>query len=204
MIGKNRVEAVEVSQVDEQLHPIEGTQRTIPCDALLLSVGLIPENEVSAAAGVELNPCTRGAVVDELLETTVPGIFSCGNVLHVHDLADNVTCEAERAGAAAAAYAAGTLAATSENIPISAGGIASYVVPARLTRGEAAKLFFRVRRPVKRAHVRITVDGATALEGKPRSFIPSIMESFPLPAKLAAAAKESIEISVIEEDDDHE
>lgn len=204
VIGKNRVEAVEVSQVDEQLHPIEGTQRTIPCDALLLSVGLIPENEVSAAAGVKLNPRTRGAVVDESLETTVPGIFSCGNVLHVHDLADNVTREAERAGAAAAAYAAGTLAATSESVPINAGGIASYVVPARLTRGEAAKLFFRVRRPVTRAHVRITVDGATALEGKPRSFIPSIMESFPLPAKLAAAAKESIEISVIEEDDDHE
>ena len=204
VIGKNRVEAVEVSQVDEQLRPIEGTQRTIPCDALLLSVGLIPENEVSAAAGVELNPRTRGAIVDESLETTVPGIFSCGNVLHVHDLADNVTREAERAGAAAASYAAGTLAAASENIPISAGGIANYVVPTRLTRGEAAKLFFRVRRPVERAHARITVDGVTALEGKPRSFIPSIMESLPLPAKLAAAAKESIEISVIEEDDDHE
>ena len=195
VIGKNRVEAVEVSQVDEQLRPIEGTQRTIPCDALLLSVGLIPENEVSAAAGVELNPRTRGAIVDESLETTVPGIFSCGNVLHVHDLA---------AGAAAASYAAGTLAAASENIPISAGSIANYVVPARLTRGETTKLFFRVRRPVERAHVRITVDGVTALEGKPRSFIPSIMESFPLPAKLAAAAKESIEISVVEEDDDHE
>lgn len=204
VIGKNRVEAVEVSQVDERLQPIEGTQRTIPCDALLLSVGLIPENEVSAAAGVELNPRTRGAIVDESLETTVPGIFSCGNVLHVHDLADNVTREAERAGAAAASYAAGTLSDTSENIPISAGGIANYVVPARLTRGEAAKLFFRVRHPVERAHVRITVDGVTALEGKPRSFIPSIMESFPLPAKLAAAAKESIEISVVEEDDDHE
>ena len=200
VIGKNRVEAVEVSQVDEQLRPIEGTQRTIPCDALLLSVGLIPENEVSAAAGVELNPRTRGAIVDESLETTVPGVFSCGNVLHVHDLADNVT----REGAAAASYAAGTLAAASENIPISAGGIANYVVPARLTRGETTKLFFRVRRPVERAHVRITVDGVTALEGKPRSFIPSIMESFPLPAKLAAAAKESIEISVVEEDDDHE
>lgn len=204
VIGKNRVEAVEVSQVDERLQPIEGTQRTIPCDALLLSVGLIPENEVSAAAGVELNPRTRGAIVDESLETTVPGIFSCGNVLHVHDLADNVTREAERAGAAAASYAAGTLSDTSENIPISAGGIANYVVPARLTRGEAAKLFFRVRHPVERAHVRITVDGVTALEGKPRSFIPSIMESFPLPAKLAATAKESIEISVVEEDDDHE
>ena len=139
VIGKNRVEAVEVSQVDEQLHPIEGTQRTIPCDALLLSVGLIPENEVSAAAGVKLNPRTRGAVVDESLETTVPGIFSCGNVLHVHDLADNVTREAERAGAAAAAYAAGTLAATSESVPINAGGIASYVVPARLTRGGGRK-----------------------------------------------------------------
>ena len=93
VIGHDRVEAVEVSQVDERLAPIPGTERIIPCDTLLLSVGLIPENELSVAAGVELDPRTRGAVVDQSLQTGVPGIFACGNVLHVHDLADNVTRE---------------------------------------------------------------------------------------------------------------
>ena len=91
VIGHDRVEAVEVSQVDEHLAPIPGTERIVPCDTLLLSVGLIPENELSVAAGVELDPRTRGAVVDQSLQTGVPGIFACGNVLHVHDLADNVT-----------------------------------------------------------------------------------------------------------------
>ena len=201
VVGKNRVEAVEVSRVDKDLSPIPGTERTVPCDALLLSVGLIPENELSVAAGVTLNPRTNGALVDEDLQTSVPGIFACGNVLHVHDLADNVTREAERAGIAAAAYAAGTLDAPAEDIPITAGGAAGYVVPARLSRPEQAKLFFRARRPLERAHVRITVDGKVALEGKPRSFIPSIMESFPLPAKIAATATQSIELSVVEEDD---
>lgn len=107
VIGHDRVEAVEVSQADEHLAPIPGTERVVPCDTLLLSVGLIPENELSVAAGVELDPRTRGAVVDQSLQTGVPGIFACGNVLHVHDLADNVTTESERAGAAAAAYALG-------------------------------------------------------------------------------------------------
>ena len=103
VIGHDRVEAVEVSQVDERLAPIPGTERIVPCDTLLLSVGLIPENELSVGAGAELDPRTRGAVVDQSLQTGVPGIFACGNVLHVHDLADNVTTESERAGAAAAA-----------------------------------------------------------------------------------------------------
>lgn len=107
VIGHDRVEAVVVSQVDEYLAPIPGTERIVPCDTLLLSVGLIPENELSVAAGVELDPRTRGAVVDQSLQTGVPGIFACGNVLHVHDLADNVTTESERAGAAAAAWALG-------------------------------------------------------------------------------------------------
>lgn len=102
VMGRDRVEAVEVSRVGADLSPIPGTERVVPCDALLLSVGLIPENEIAVAAGVELDPRTRGARVDQDLQTGVPGIFSCGNVLHVHDLADNVTAEAEHAGAAAA------------------------------------------------------------------------------------------------------
>lgn len=186
VIGHDRVEAVEVSQVDEHLTPIPGTERIVPCDTLLLSVGLIPENELSVGAGVELDPRTRGAVVDQSLQTGVPGIFACGNVLHVHDLADNVTTESERAGAAAAAYALGTDAGTVPNceLTVSPAGIAGYALPGRITSVALTKLNFRVRRPVDAACVRILADGEELFVGKVRAFKPSVMESFPLPAKV--------------------
>lgn len=186
VIGHDRVEAVEVSQVDEHLTPIPGTERIVPCDTLLLSVGLIPENELSVAAGVELDPRTRGAVVDQSLQTGVPGIFACGNVLHVHDLADNVTTESERAGAAAAAYALGTGAGTVPDceLTISPAGIAGYALPGRITAVALTKLNFRVRRPVDAARVGILADGEELFAGKVRAFKPSVMESFPLPAKV--------------------
>lgn len=187
VIGHDRVEAVEVSQVDERLAPIPGTERIVPCDTLLLSVGLIPENELSVTAGVELDPRTRGAVVDQSLQTDVPGIFACGNVLHVHDLADNVTTESERAGAAAAAYALGgaeaCAAGTGCELTVSPAGIAGYALPGRITAVALTKLNFRVRRPVDAACVRILADGEELLAGKVRAFKPSVMESFPLPAK---------------------
>lgn len=186
VIGHDRVEAVEVSQVDERLAPIPGTERIVPCDTLLLSVGLIPENELSVAAGVELDPRTRGAVVDQCLQTGVPGIFACGNVLHVHDLADNVTAESERAGAAAAAYALGTGAGAVPDceLTVSPAGIAGYALPARITAVALTKLNFRVRRPVDAARVRILAGGEELFAGKVRAFKPSVMESFPLPAKV--------------------
>ena len=190
VIGHDRVEAVEVSQVDEHLAPIPGTERIVPCDTLLLSVGLIPENELSVAAGVELDPRTRGAVVDQSLQTGVPGIFACGNVLHVHDLADNVTTESERAGAAAAAYALGTDAGTVPNceLTVSPAGIAGYALPGRITAVALTKLNFRVRRPVDAARVRILANGEELFAGKARAFKPSVMESFPLPAKVIQRA----------------
>lgn len=190
VIGHNRVEAVEVSQVDEHLAPIAGTERIVPCDTLLLSVGLIPENELSVGAGVELDPRTRGAVVDQSLQTGVPGIFACGNVLHVHDLADNVTTESERAGAAAAAYALGTGAGTVPDweLAVSPAGIAGYALPGRITAVALTKLNFRVRRPVDAARVRILADGEELFAGKVRAFKPSVMESFPLPAKVIQQA----------------
>ena len=185
LIGHDRVEAVEVSQVDEHLTPIPGTERIVPCDTLLLSVGLIPENELSVAAGVELDPRTRGAVVDQSLQTGVPGIFACGNVLHVHDLADNVTTESERAGAAAAAYALETGADVVPDceLTVSPAGIAGYALPGRITAVALTKLNFRVRRPVDTARVRILAGGKELFVGKVRPFKPSVMESFPLPAK---------------------
>ncbi len=190
VIGHDRVEAVEVSQVDERLAPIPGTERIVPCDTLLLSVGLIPENELSVAAGVELDPRTRGAVVDQSLQTGVPGIFACGNVLHVHDLADNVTCESERAGAAAAAWALGGGAGTVPNceLTVSPAGIAGYALPGRITSVALTKLNFRVRRPVDAAYVRILGNGEELFAGKVRAFKPSVMESFPLPAKVIQRA----------------
>lgn len=190
VIGHNRVEAVEVSRVDEHLAPIPGTECIVPCDTLLLSVGLIPENELSVSAGVELDPRTRGAVVDQSLQTGVPGIFACGNVLHVHDLADNVTCESKRAGAAAAAYALGTDAGTVPNceLTVSPAGIAGYALPGRITAVALTKLNFRVRRPVDAARVRILAGGEELLTGKVRPFKPSVMESFPLPAKMIQRA----------------
>lgn len=205
VIGHDRVEAVEVSQVDEHLAPIAGTERIVPCDTLLLSVGLIPENELSVAAGVELDPRTRGAVVDQSLQTGVPGIFACGNVLHVHDLADNVTTESERAGAAAAAYALGNGANVEDGdagaagpgcqLTVSLAGIAGYALPGRITAVALTKLNFRVRRPVDAARVRILAGGEELLAGKVRPFKPSVMESFPLPAK---AIQRALDLGVSE------
>lgn len=192
VIGHDRVEAVEVSQVDEHLAPIPGTERIVPCDTLLLSVGLIPENELSVAAGVELDPRTRDAVVDQSLQTGVPGIFACGNVLHVHDLADNVTTESERAGVAAAAWALGgaeaCAAGTGCEFTVSPAGIAGYALPGRITAVALTKLNFRVRRPVDAARVRILANGEELFAGKVRAFKPSVMESFPLPAKVIQQA----------------
>ena len=194
VIGHDRVEAVEVSQVDEHLAPIPGTERIASCDTLLLSVGLIPENELSVAAGVELDPHTRGAVVDQSLQTGVPGIFACGNVLHVHDLADNLTTESERAGAAAAAWAlgaVGTAAGAADagcELTVSPAGIAGYALPGRITAVALTKLNFRVRRPVDAARVRILAGDKELFAGKVRPFKPSVMESFPLPAKVIQQA----------------
>ena len=193
VIGRDRVEAVEVSKVDEHLAPIPGTERVVSCDTLLLSVGLIPENELSVAAGVELDPRTRGAVVDQSLQTGVPGIFACGNVLHVHDLADNVTTESERAGAAAAAWAldggAGVGAADAGcQLTVSPAGIAGYALPGRITTVGLTKLNFRVRRPIDAARVRILTGDEELFAGKFRPFKPSVMESFPLPAKVIQRA----------------
>lgn len=194
VIGHDRVKAVEVSQVDEHLAPIPGTERVVPCDTLLLSVGLIPENELSVAASVELDPRTRGAVVDQSLQTVVPGIFACGNVLHVHDLADNVTTESERAGAAAAAWAlgaVGTAAGVADagcQLTVSPAGIAGYALPGRITAVALTKLNFRVRRPVDAARVRILAGDEELFAGKVRAFKPSVMESFPLPAKVIQRA----------------
>lgn len=144
--GRERVEAVTISAVDEKTkRPIPGTEETIPCDTLLLSVGLLPENELTREAGVEMDRVTSGAVVDEGRQTSLSGVFACGNVLHVHDLVDNVSQEAELAGRSAAAFAKNPRSAQRAHRVVAEGGV-RYAVPQVLSSQAAGKvdLYFRV------------------------------------------------------------
>lgn len=145
--GEDRLEGVTIARVDEDWKPIPGSERKIDCDTLLLSVGLIPENELSGGAGVELDPITNGPKVDDTLMTSIPGIFACGNVLHVHDLVDNVSKEAERAGAFAAQYARQQLSAANRRIKVEAGENIRYVVPHEISLDKPVDFFMRVQRP---------------------------------------------------------
>ena len=145
--GKERLEGVTIAQVDERRQPIEETKRYIPCDTLLLSVGLIPENELTRAAGIPIDPITSGALVDEDCQTKVPGIFACGNVLQVHDLVDYVSEEAERAGLGAVKYINGC-EKSSDFIETKPGNGVRYVLPQTIcTKSEDVSLFLRVTQP---------------------------------------------------------
>lgn len=199
IVGSKRVQAVEVSAVDENLKPIPGTEEIIPCDTVLLSIGLIPENELSKKAGIELNPVTNGPKVDNALETSVKGIFACGNVLHVHDLVDQVTKEAEDAGMYAAEYAAEQKSAEAE-ISVVLEGLVRYTVPTRIASGRTpvTKIKFRVGRPVKSAKIRITSGDQVIFESKKaKKFVPSIMENVNLTAAQLADVQNEIKVTLV-------
>jgi len=153
--GRDRVSGVVVARVDEALRPIPGTERAVPCDTLLLSVGLIPENELTRRAGIEISSLTGGAAVDERLMTSVPGIFSCGNVLHIHDVADWASFEGLDAGKAAAAWLRdGEIAGP--KFRISPGNGIRYCLPQSARPGtEGLELSFRVARPFRDVHVAV-------------------------------------------------
>ncbi|NMB01527.1 MAG: FAD-dependent oxidoreductase [Firmicutes bacterium] len=145
--GNKRIEAVTIAKVDEKWNPIPGTEQKIECDTLLLSVGLVPENELSSQAGVAIDPITNGPIVDDSMMTNLPGIFACGNVLHVHDLVDNVSKESERAGMYAGRYALGQSGEKSRKIKVVAGENIRYVVPHEVSADEPVEFFMRVQRP---------------------------------------------------------
>lgn len=153
--GEERVSAVTIARVDENRVPVAGTESIISCDTLLLSAGLIPENELSIMAGVRLDPVTGGALVDETRQTTVPGVFAGGNVLHVHDLVDNVSWESELAGESAARFAAEETQGAEGNVRIKAGENIRYVVPQVISGQRETTLYMRVSEP--REQVRIKV-----------------------------------------------
>ncbi len=210
--GTSRIEAVGVSQVDEETKAaIPGTEEIIPCDTLLLSVGLIPENELSRQAGVAIDRGSSGASVDETYQTTIPGIFSAGNVLHIHDLVDFVSEEGEGAGKAAAAFVlagggacgvgaserahdAGDIIVSAR---VSAGSGVSYVVPQRVSAQAASKVLmrFRVRRIYKKASIVVLADGAEIKRFKRPVMVPAEMSEIRIDPALIAG-RSAIEVRI--------
>jgi pyruvate/2-oxoglutarate dehydrogenase complex dihydrolipoamide dehydrogenase (E3) component len=178
--GKRRVEAVWIAEVDERMRPIAGTEVRYPCDTLLLSVGLLPENELSREAGVELSPVTRGPVVNESLETSIPGVFACGNVLHVHDLVDYVSEEAATAGASAARFVQGAVDADdAQRIPIVATDGVRYTVPSTVSverMPEALTVRFRVGNVYRDHYVSVYLGDDRIQHRKKRVMAPGEME----------------------------
>ncbi len=185
--GSSRLTGVTVSEVDEHMQPIPGTEKEYACDTLILSVGLIPENELSLDAGVELDQRTKGAEVDEFFQTNVPGIFAAGNVLHVHDLVDFVSLEAEALADACAAYLGEGL--PSCGIRIKADRSVNHTVPMKISGERDVNLSLRVSRPFKECRIVVKRNGCEIAAKKMKKAIPAEMIEMKIPAaKIAAAA----------------
>lgn len=194
--GRERLEGVTIAKVDERRRPIPETREYIPCDTLLLSVGLIPENELSKTAGVPLDRVTNGATVDQDRQTEVEGIYACGNVLHVHDLVDFVSEEADIAGKSAAAYIHGEHA-EAVDIPLHTDGKIRYTVPQRITAKKDVTVFFRVADVYRNVTIKVK-DGDRVIFSKNKPKVaPGEMESITLrPEQFAGAAALDFELEV--------
>ena len=194
--GRDRVEAVTVAAVDGQRRPIPGTEERIPCDTLLLSVGLVPENELTREAGAAMCAATGGPVVSDRLETDLPGIFACGNVLHVHDLVDYVSQEAALAGESAAAFVRSGGGETGRRVRVAAGNGVRYTVPQFIgpdRMAEAAVVRFRVTDVFRDACVRLSLDGRELAWRKKRVLAPGEMEQMTVTrSDLAEARADSV------------
>lgn len=200
--GKRRVERVTVSKVDGERRPIPGTEMVFDCDTVLLSVGLIPENELTREAEIVMDPRTNGAVVYENMETSLPGVFACGNAVHVHDLVDFVSAESAKAGAAAANYLAGEKDSAGPIVEIANGNGVGYTVPQKL-RLEAinapVELYFRVRQVYGKSDLVLKSGERELLRLRRERMAPGEMEKIVLPPSKLAKADSGLTLSVEEE-----
>lgn len=197
--GKRRVEGVSFAKVDEKRCPIPGTEQFIACDTVLFSVGLIPENELSRNAGVEMSLRTNGAAVDERRETSIEGVFACGNVLQVHDLVDFVSEEAETAGRYAAEYLAKG-EGSKRYLNVLSGNRVSYVVPQRVNADtdEAVKLYFRPTCQAKNVTVKIGSGDSVIATKKRIAVAPGEMETFMIKPDMIKGLGGDITVSIVE------
>ncbi len=182
--GKKRLEGVTIAKVDASRKPIKGTEEYIPCDTLLLSVGLIPENELTKDAGIELNPVTSGANTDQDRQTEIEGIFACGNVLHVHDLVDFVSEEAALAGEGAADYILGNSTGDRCSIDVETDGKIRYSVPDKITVKKDVRLYFRVDNVYRNGVIKVYADDKEVFSKKKQKLAPGEMESITLKREL--------------------
>ena len=196
--GREHLEGVTVAEVGEDRKPIPGTEKYYHCDTLLLSVGLIPENELTEMAGVKIAPSTSGAVVDEQLMTSVPGIFSCGNVLHVHDLVDFVSEEAKKAGANAWRYVQNQLFDGGRKVPVEMGFGVSGIVPQFVSEGAEGTInfMFRPRNVYRNGRVIVEVNGEQVLSKKTMILAPGEMVNLNIPADKLKGLREANSILV--------
>lgn len=173
--GKDRLEGVTIAKVDDNRQPIKGTERHIECDTLLLSVGLLPENELTVGAGIEMDNITGGAIVSQDRETSIPGVFACGNVLHVHDLVDFVSDEAEIAGKSAASYI-NNKSSANEMVNVNTGFGVRYTVPQKIDKNKDAELYFRVSDVYKNVNIIVKSGDNILIKKKKQRVAPGEME----------------------------
>ncbi len=198
--GHNRVTGITYAKVDENRQPIEDTEKFIACDTLLLSVGLIPENELSKKCGVMLDPITNGPMVDQNMQTNVPGVFACGNVAHIHDLVDYVTEEGMLAGKKAAKAAKGKLKTAKKRLDVIAGENVRYVLPQMVAKKKAKKVqvFFRVAKPMGKGVLSARYDEKTGKSMPKKHLAPGEMERMGLETKMLKKTKKTVTIQVNE------
>lgn len=199
--GKERLTSVVIAEVDEHSMPIPGTEQEIPCDTLLLSCGLIPENELSRAADVKINPATNGPVVNESFETSIPGIFACGNVLHVHDLVDYVSEESARAGRSAARYVKASSSGTGPVIQITNGNGVRYTVPSFVRVSELDSdlvIRFRSVGVYKDSYIDVSIDGVRSIHRRKQIITPGEMEQVILKKDDVLNVADNINIAITE------
>ena len=199
--GRERVTSVVIAEVDERSKPIPGTEQEITCDTLLLSCGLIPENELSRSCGVKINPATNGPVVNESFETSIPGVFACGNVLHVHDLVDYVSEESGRAGRSAARYVKAKKSEEGPVIAIKNGNGVRYTVPSFVRVNELDEdlvIRFRSGNVYRDSYINVVFDGETKLHRRKPIITPGEMEQVILKKDDLASAPSEILIEITE------
>ena len=188
--GKDRVEGVTIAKVDENRRPIQETRQYIECDTLLLSVGLIPENELTKNCGIGLDGVTSGAVVDQDRQTSIPGVFACGNVLHVHDLVDFVSEEAEIAGRSAAEYINGGDNCDKCDVKLTTDGKIRYVVPQKVNSAKDINVYFRVADIYKNVKIVVKNGDSVVYTKKKQKVAPGEMESIKLTADMLRDAQQ--------------
>ncbi|MFW5735797.1 MAG: NAD(P)/FAD-dependent oxidoreductase [Halanaerobium sp.] len=204
--GQDRLESVVVAEVDDNFKPIEGTEYEIECDTLLLSVGLIPENELSEEAGVEMSGVTGGPLVNEGRETNIEGIFACGNVLHVHDLVDWVTEESLIAGKTAADYLKSGITRRTKEIAVNPGENVGYIVPHKITNQvedrKLVNLYMRAKQPMTDVKINLYAEDKKLLDKKSRRVEPGEMITFPVPETMISSNDiTNLKVDIVKEEE---